>query len=167
MKKEDFKPHAGPAVTLENVGVVYKNFTGQKGMYNEEGERSFNIVIDDLQIAEQMLADGFNLKPFLDEDENVTGHHMNVKLNYKSRRPPRVYRVTDEGRNQLLLNAQTIGMLDSVTINMADLTLGTWYWRESDLPNVTVYCNVMYAHVEEDPLDAKYSDLLTGSYLGD
>jgi hypothetical protein len=165
-KIDEFKPHSGPDVTLENVGIIYKNFMGEKGMYNEEGERSFNIVINDPNMAEDMLNDGLNLKPFLDEDDNVTGHHMKVKINYKGR-PPRIYRVTDGGLRQVPLDVRTVGSLDSVTIEKADITLGTWVWRPSPLPNISVYCNVMYVHVIEDPLDTKYQSLLEGSHFDD
>jgi hypothetical protein len=164
MPKEEFKPHSGPSVTIEGVGVIYKNFMGQKGQYNEEGERSFNLLIEDPGIAEALLEDGFNLKPFLDEDDNITAHHMQVRVNYKGR-PPRITRVTQNGRRQTALDAKTVGMLDSVTITEVDITMGTWIWREEPLPNRTAYCNVMFVHVEEDPLDAKYSALLEGSYF--
>lgn len=164
MAKNEFKAYSGPQVTLENVPIVYKNFLGEKGQYNEQGERSFNIIIEDPEIADKMLADGFNLKPWLDEDGNVSAHHFQVKVNYdKSKRPPRIYRVTQEGRRQQFLDAQTVGMLDSVTVTSVDITLGTWIWREAPLPNVSAYCNVMYANVEEDPLDVKYAALLEGA----
>jgi len=163
---DEFKAHSGPDVTLENVRIMYRNFMGQKGMYNEEGERSFNIVIDDPVMATTMLEDGLNLKPLLDEDERVVGHHMLVRINYKGR-PPRIIRVTQDGQRQTSLEQRTVGSLDSVTIEKADITLGTWIWRPEPLPNMSAYCNVMYVHVIEDPLDAKYASLLEGSYVGD
>lgn len=163
MAKQEFKPHAGPSITLENVPIVYKNFLGEKGQYNEEGERSFNIIIEDPDMAEQLAADGLNIKPYLDEDGNITSYHFQVKVNYNSRRPPRIYRVTQEGRRQQFLDSKQVGMLDSVTVSSVDITFGTWVWRESPLPNVSAYCNVMYAKVEEDPLDAKYAALLEGA----
>lgn len=159
-RKDEFVPHSGDPVTLENVPVIYKNFSGQKGQYNEEGEKSFNIIIEDSDMAAAMLSDGFNLKPFLDEDDVVTAYHLHVKINYKSRRPPRIYRIADESsRPPLLLDERTVKMLDSVDIIQADITLGTWVWREEPLPNISAYCNVMYALIQEDPLDAKYAPL--------
>lgn len=166
-KAEDFKPHSGEPVTLENIEVWYKNFSGEKGQYNEEGERSFNLVIRDSEVADAMLRDGFNIKPLLDEDDNIIGYHMLVRVNYNSGRPPRIYSLA-EGREPILYTVNDIGALDSQTILSADVTLGTWIWRPATtLPNISVYCNVMYVMIVDDPLDTKYADWFRKGFDGE
>jgi len=148
-----------PSVTLENVPIIFKNFSGQKGQFNNEGERSFHILIEDLDIANAMIADGWNIKPFVDEDEKVTAHHLQVKVNY-SGYPPRIVRVTKQGRHQVDLNEKTIGSLDSQRVLSVDVTINPYHWNMQGRSGIKAYCETMFVNVEETALEEKYAALL-------
>lgn len=148
-----------PSVTLENVPIVFKNFLGQKGQFNAEGERSFHVLIEDLDMARDMLSDSWNLKPFLDEDENITAYHLQVKVNYGGY-PPRIVRVTKGGRHQVDLDEKTVGALDSQRVTSVDVTINPYPWSMQGRSGISAYCEQMYVKVEESALEAKYAALL-------
>lgn len=151
------------SVTLENVPIIFKNFSGQKGQFNAEGERSFHVLIEDPDIAAQMIRDGWNMKPFLDEDEKITAHHLQVKVNYGGY-PPRIVRVTKGGRTQVDLNEATVGSLDSQRVTSVDLTINPYHWNMSGKSGIKAYCEHMFVNVEESPLEEKYAALLESPF---
>jgi len=148
-----------PNVTLENVPIIFKNFSGQKGQFNNEGERSFHVLIEDPDIAEAMLNDGWNLKPFVDEDEQITAHHLQVKVNYKGY-PPRIVRVTKGGRHQVDLGEKTVGALDSQRVTSVGVTINPYHWNMNGKSGIKAYCHVMFVNVEESALEESYAALL-------
>lgn len=152
-----------PNVTLENVPIIFKNFSGQKGQFNSEGERSFHVLIEDLEMAKQMEKDGWNLKPFVDEDEKITAFHLQVKVNYGGY-PPRIVRVTKQGRHQVDLNEKTVGSLDSQRVLSVDLTINPYHWNMQGKSGIKAYCNMMFVNVEETPLEEKYAALLDSPF---
>jgi hypothetical protein len=152
-----------PSITLENVPIIFKNFSGQKGQFNAEGERAFNVLIEDLKMAEDMLADGWNLKPFLDEAEQITAYHLQVKVNYGGY-PPRIVRVTKGGKHQVDLNSKTVGSLDSQRVLSVDLTINPYQWTVQGKSGIKAYCHVMFVNVEETPLEEKYAALLDAPF---
>lgn len=156
-------PERKPSVTLMNVPIVFKNFLGQKGQFNAEGERSFHVLIEDLEMAREMLGDGWNLKPFLDEDEQITAYHLSVKVNYGGY-PPRIVRVTKEGRHQVDLDEKTVGSLDSQKVTSVDLTINPYQWEVQGRSGISAYCEQMFVNVEESLLEAKYAALLDSPF---
>ena len=75
---------------LEGARIIFKNFRGEKGPYNESGVRTFSVVIDDLNYGEQLIAEGWALKPLRNEDGEIDAYQLPVKINYASRQPPRI-----------------------------------------------------------------------------
>ena len=65
------------------------------------GRLTFSVIIEDLDHAEQLLAEGWALKPLTDDDGQVEVYHLPIKANFASPYPPRVYRVSKghEGPN--------------------------------------------------------------------
>ena len=149
-----------PSVTLENMPIIFKNFSGQKGQFNTEGERTFNLLIEDPEIAKEMLNDGWNLKPLRDEADQITAHHLPVKVNYNSPYPPRIVRVTKNGRHQVDLDEKTIGSLDSQRVVSVDITINPYQWSVQGKSGIKAYCQVMFVIVEVTPLEEKYAVLL-------
>ena len=153
-----------PSVTLQNVPIIFKNFSGQKGQFNAEGERSFHVLIEDLDISLAMLADGWNLKPFVDdESKEITAHHLQVKVNYGGY-PPRIVRVTKNGRQQVDLSEKTVGSLDSQRVLSVDVTINPYHWNMSGKSGIKAYCEQMFVNVEESVLEEKYAALLDAPF---
>ena len=151
-----------PSVTLQNVPIIFKNFQGQKGQYNAEGVRTFSIVIETPTMAEEMLKDGWNLKPLKDEDGKISAYHLPVKVNFASRRPPRIYKVTQGGTRQLQLNEEMVGMLDYLTVSTVDVIINPYAWDVNGNQGIKAYLDTMYANIDENELDLKYAQLKDG-----
>ena len=144
---------------LENVKIIFKNFRGEKTPYNERGSRTFSVVIDDKGFATDLLAIGWALKPLKNEDGEVDAYHIPVKVNYASRQPPRIYKVSMTTHGQLPLDERTIDMLDYLPIDYVDIILNPYEWEVTGNTGVKAYCQTMYVVIEENELDIKWANL--------
>lgn len=147
------------SVTLENVRIVFRNFSGKPGRYNKEGERNFSALLPD-DIAALMEADGWNvrwLKPRDEEDKPQA--HIPVKINFRSRRPPKFVLVTSRGKTPL--DEDTVGMLDWADIINVDLIVNPYVRPRDDGDGftVTAYLKSIFVTIREDDLDIKYADV--------
>jgi hypothetical protein len=90
-------------VLMEGVRIIFRNFAGKEGQYNREGDRNFAVLLDD-KIAEDMAADGWNvkwLKPREDDEAEETQAYLPVSVKFDRGRPPRVVMITSRGRTNL------------------------------------------------------------------
>lgn len=144
---------------LEGYKVLFPNFRGEKGTYNEQGDRTFSVLIDDLDEAEALLAEGWALKPLKNEEGEVDAYHLPVKINFNSRRPPRIWKVALEQNRKIQLTERTVEMLDYLSIDYIDVDLNPYEWSVRDQFGVKAYCQAMYVVIEETVLDRKYAEL--------
>lgn len=122
-------------VELTNVRLVFRNFRGIGGEYNDEGNRNFNIVIPDQETADILMndcsADGagwaVRIKPPRNEDDDPF-MHLPVKINYRyydngepDIRNPKVY-VEANGRVEEFFEDE-IGRLDFINIAEANVII--------------------------------------------
>lgn len=155
---------ADNVVVMEGVRLIFRNFTGKEGPYNQEGARNFGVILPE-NIAEAMAADGWNVKrlnPSEEEKEEgiETGPPwLPVKINYERGRPPKIILVTDEGRKRTILDEETINDLDWVEIINVDLIVRPYHYDVGGRTGVAAYVQTMYVTIEEDPLDRKYSEM--------
>jgi hypothetical protein len=150
-------------VLMEGVRLVFRNFTGKEGPYNQEGARNFGVILPD-DVAERMLADGWNvkyLKPRDDEEESEEPTEtpwLPVKIGYNTKgRPPKIFMVTDRGPT--LLHEDTVEQLDWVEITNVDLMVRPYHYEVRGSTGIAAYVQTMYVTIEEDPLDKKYAEM--------
>jgi hypothetical protein len=144
-------------VTIENARILFRNFAGREGQYNREGDRNFAVTLDPA-VAEQMLADGWNVKYLRprEEDEQPTPY-VQVSVSYKGR-PPRIVIITSKGRTTL--PEDMVEIVDWVDIATVDLILTPYNWGPiKGEYGVKAYLKTMYIVIAEDDLDRKYSDV--------
>jgi hypothetical protein len=147
-------------VLMEGVRIIFRNFAGKEGQYNREGDRNFGVILPP-DVAEAMLADGWNvkyLKPRDDEDEDETETPwLSVSVNFEKGKPPKVMLVTERGRTAL--DANTIEMLDWADITNVDLIVRPYQWEVSGRTGIKAYLQSMYVTIEEDALERKYAEM--------
>lgn len=145
-----------PNITMEGVTIAFRNFSGKEGQYNREGDRNFVVFLND-DVAEQMAADGYNIKHLKprDEDEEPQAY-VEVALGYKYR-PPRVVMVTSRGRTNL--GEDEVGILDWADIRHTDLIIRPYSWEVSGKRGVKAYVQSIFVNIEEDELEKKYADV--------
>lgn len=146
-------------VIVENGKFIFDtNFAGdpKKDRFGSD-ERKANLVIPDIDLARELIDDGFNIrltKPRVGEEEGfVPRYFVKVKLNYKSTWPPKVYLVTDEDKS-VLLDEESVACLDDIWVDRVNAVLNRY-----EGPNgKSLYVKSMEVHqkVDDDPISAKY-----------
>lgn len=146
-------------VIVENGKFIFDtNFAGdpKKDRFGSD-ERKANLIIPDIDLARELIDDGFNIrltKPRVDEEEGfVPRYFVKVKLNYKSTWPPKVYLVTDEDKS-VLLDEVSVACLDDIWVDRVNAVLNRY-----EGPNgKSLYVKSMevYQKVDDDPISAKY-----------
>lgn len=146
-------------VIVENGKFIFDtNFAGdpKKDRFGSD-ERKANLVIPDIDLARELIDDGFNVrltKPRVGEEEGfVPRYFVKVKLNYKSTWPTKVYLVTDEDKS-VLLDEESVACLDDIWVDRVNAVLNRY-----EGPNgKSLYVKSMevYQKVDDDPISAKY-----------
>lgn len=146
-------------VTMEGVRIIFRNFTGKEGQYNREGDRNFGVILPP-DVAERMLADGWNvkyLKAREEEEESEETPWLSVSVNFDKGRPPKIVMVTSRGRTGL--DADTVEHLDWADIINVDLIVRPYTWEVSGRTGIKAYLQTMFVTIEEDELEAKYAEM--------
>lgn len=151
-------PAPDNTVIMEGVRIIFRNFAGKEGQYNREGDRNFAVLLDE-KTAEMMDQDGWNvkvLKPRDDDEEAAPQPYLPVAVNFRGR-PPRIVMITS--RNRTNLDESQVETLDWVDILNVDLIVRPYEWTVNGKSGIKAYLQSMYITIEEDPLEAKYSEL--------
>lgn len=147
-------------ISIEDVQLIFKNFSGNPDKFNAEGNRNFGILVDK-ESAVAMEADGWAikyLKPRPDEDEDPDLQAwLKVKLNMKSGQPPRVVMITSKGKTTM--TEDMVGALDYVIMKKVDISISPWAWSMGGNEGISAYVKTLYVTIEEDFLDLKYADV--------
>lgn len=145
-------------ITLEDVRMLFKNFSGEARQYNNAGDRNFNVVVNAEQ-ADMLRQEGFRVKELASRDDfdSEPTYVMKVKVSYRYSEPKVVLIA---GRARRMLNEDTIGELDYADVSRVDLTIKPSRWTQANGDSgVTAYLNSLYATLVEDPLAEKYAEM--------
>jgi hypothetical protein len=143
-------------VVFEDCRIIFRNFSGAEGRYNVKGNRNFNLLLDK-EIAEQMLAEGWNVKYLRPREEGDEPQpRLEVSVSYKGR-PPRVVMITSRGRTSL--GEDMIGILDWADFEKVDLMIHPYQWEVNGKSGIKAYLASIYVTIHEDELELKYSDV--------
>lgn len=139
---------------MNDVNIVFRNFSGVGDQYNREGDRNFCVVIDDEDIYENLVSAGWNVrrKDTMDGDPFM---YMKVKVKFKDGRGPSVYlRVGDHMRK---LSEDTVGIIDQIDIENVDLDIRPYDWSLKDgSSGRAAYLTAMCVTQRVDRFAAKY-----------
>ncbi len=133
---------------IDNARIIFRNFAGRPDKYNREGDRNFAVVIEDQNLADDLIADGWNVKirpPREDGDEPFMYLPVKVKFNDRG---PRVYLVTGITKNRL--DEDSVGCLDNIDILNVDLDIRPYDWEVNGNTGRTAYLQSMQVTQEVD-----------------
>lgn len=143
-------------IKIENARIVFRNLSGKPDKFNPQGgKRSFSVVIDDPEFANELKREGWNIKQFNpspDSDEEPA-HFISVKVSYNNI-PPHIYLCTS--KNKTLLNEDTVGQLDYAEISNVDIVITPYQYEMSGRSGISAYVKTMYVTVVEDEFASKY-----------
>ena len=140
---------------IENARIIWRNFSGAPDKFHPKGGyRNFHVVIDDPEQAQEMAADGWNIKirPPREEGEEPL-HTLEVAVSFDNY-PPKVVMVTK--RNKVELDEESIDTLDSCDIDSADLIISPYHYDVQGKEGIKAYLKTGYINIEEDRFAEKY-----------
>ena len=111
---------------MDDVKIIFRNFSGAPSQYNREGDRNFAVVIPDEGLANRLVEDGWNVKI---KDARDAGDppfmYLPVKIKFNDRGPI-CYLQTGNRLNKL--DEESIDILDNVDIASVDLDIRPYDW---------------------------------------
>jgi len=142
---------------VEDARIIFRNFAGKPDKFNPKGgKRTFAVVLSP-EVAEEMLADGWNVKYLEARDEgDVDTPIIQIEARFDIR-PPRITLLTARTRTQL--KEESVEVLDFAEIKTADLIARGHDWEVGDKAGTKAYLQSLFVTIEEDALERKYADV--------
>lgn len=142
---------------IEDAKIIFRNFEGREGDYNREGDRNFSVVIEDQDLADTLIRDGWNLKPLKKHDpDDETVYHLKVTVNMGGNWPAKAFIVNRRGIPNRL-DEDTVRRLDTAELDKVDIVINPSNWEVNGKTGVKAYLKDIYASLVEDELARKYS----------
>lgn len=141
---------------IDDAKIVYRNFSGVASKYNREGDRNFAVVIEDQDIADALVNEGWNvkIKPPR-EDGDAPFMYLPVKVKFTDRGPT-VYLKTGNATNRL--DEESINCLDNIDILAVDLDLRPYDWEVNGKMGRSAYLQSIYVTQRVDRFAERYSE---------
>jgi hypothetical protein len=155
---------------LENVRLIWRNFAGEKKLYNENGKRNFAIPLDE-ETALALREIGWNVKDNQRKIDSGTAeellYHLPVTVKMDGRVPPRVFLISkkwnpttgEEEPRRTQLDEDTIMLLDFAELETVDVILRPFNWDVNGSQGVTAYLKTLFAFLHQDDLERKYAHI--------
>ena len=126
---------------IDDARICFRNFSGEAGKYNREGDRNFAVIIPDQEIADEMIDRGWNVKIKEPREEGEDPFmYLTVKVKFNGN-GPHVY--VQSGRNMNQLDEDSVGMIDDIDISSVDLDIRPYEWEVNGKTGVTAYLQSM------------------------
>lgn len=139
---------------IENARLIFRNFTGKEGRFNQEGQRSFAVILDD-ETATLMEKDGWNVRYLESREEGEENTpYITIAVNFKIK-PPRITMITSTSRT--VLTEDNVAVLDWADIRNCDLIANASFWEVGGKTGIKAYLKTMFVTIEEDELERKYA----------
>lgn len=141
---------------IDDARIIYRNFRGEGSKFNREGDRNFAVIIPSEDIADALIAEGWNvkIKPPRDEDEGPF-MYLPVKVKFNDR-GPRVYLKTGKTMNRL--DEESIAMLDDIDVMSVDMDIRPYDWEVNGKEGRTAYLQSLHVTQEIDRFAARYAE---------
>lgn len=141
---------------IDDARIVYRNFSGAPSKFNREGDRNFAIIIEDMETANTLLNEGWNVKIKAPREEGDDPFiFLTVKVKFNDRGPA-AYLKSGSALNKL--TEETIGMLDDIDIAGVDLDIRPYDWEVSGKSGRTAYLHSIHVTQEVDRFAQMYQE---------
>lgn len=140
---------------IDDARIIYRNFSGEGSKYNREGDRNFSVLIDDQDIADALINEGWNVKIKQREDGELPFMHLPVKVKFNDRGPV-VYLKT--GKNLNKLDEYSVNCLDQIDILSVDMDIRPYDWEVNGKEGRTAYLQSIHVTQEIDRFAERYAE---------
>ena len=140
---------------FENAFVMFRNFSGAPGPFNQDGERAFTVRIEE-DTANELLKIGWNVKPLKPRDGEPQRYKLEVGVGFRYY-PAKVWLVS--GSRKTLLDEGTVETLDWSTIKNADLVIRPYEWESAIGKGIKAQLEEGWFTIETNRFTDKYADL--------
>ncbi len=139
---------------IDDARIIFRNFSGAPSKFNREGDRNFAVIIPEQEIADALIAEGWNvkIKPPR-EDGDTPFMYLPVKIKFNDR-GPRVY--LKSGSNIIRLDEESVSCLDNVDIISVDLDIRPYDWNVNGMEGRTAYLQSIQVTQEVDRFYDQY-----------
>lgn len=143
-------------VQIEDARIIYRNFAGAPSKFNREGDRNFAVIVPNQEIADELIANGWNvkIKPPREEGEDPF-MFMPVKVKFNNRGPAAYIK---SGENVTRLNETTISVLDDIDIMSVDMDIRPYDWDVNGKQGRTAYLQAINVIQNVDRFGERYAD---------
>lgn len=139
---------------IDDARIIFRNFAGVGSKFNREGDRSFAVIIDDQEMADELVNAGWNvrIKPPRDEDD-APFMYLPIKVKFNDLGPI-VYLKTGDVMNKL--DEESVACLDNVDILGVDLDVRPYDWEVNGKTGRTAYLQSICVIQEVDRFAERY-----------
>ena len=142
---------------IDEARIIFRNFEGKGSKFNREGDRNFAVVIDDEEVKEALVRDGWNvkIKPPREEDD-IPFMYLPVKVKFNDY-GPNVY--LKSGTNVVRLDEESVSCLDDVDIVSVDMDLRPYDWEVNGNQGRTAYLQAIHVTQRVDRFASRFEDV--------
>lgn len=148
-------------IRFDNSRITFRNFSGAESKFNRAGDRNFAIIIDDEEVANDLIEQGLNVKIRPPREEGDTPFmYLSVKVKFNDRPElarlnPNIY--LKSGDSMVKLTEETVSCLDSIEIENVDMDIKIRNWEVGGKVGKSAYLRGMCVTQRLDRFDAVYS----------
>lgn len=111
---------------INDARIIHRNFEGRGSQYNREGDRNFSVVIPTQEMADELIARGWNVKIKEAREEGEEPFiFLSVKVSFNGYGPT-VY--LQSGDRRVELTEETVKCLDDIDIIGVDMDIRPYDW---------------------------------------
>lgn len=143
-------------IQIDDARICFRNFSGRPDKYNREGDRNFAVIIDDQEVADALIEQGWNVKirpPREEGDDPFMYLAVKVKFNDRG---PNVYLKTGRATNRL--DEESVDCLDNVDILGVDLDIRPYDWDVNGKTGRTAYLQSICVTQDTDRFASRFDD---------
>lgn len=141
---------------IDEARIIYRNFSGAPSKFNREGDRNFAVVINDEEIKDALIEEGWNVKikaPREEGDEPFMYLPVKIKFN---ERGPKMYLKSGKATNRL--DEESINCLDHVDIVSVDMDIRPYDWEVQGKTGRTAYLQSIWVTQEVDRFADRFAE---------
>ena len=147
--------------------IIFRNFEGAAGQFNNAGDRNFCLIIDE-ELAGELQSKGFSVKHTKAREDFDSVPYIKIKVGFTLKDgtdnpyPPKIFKIDSSGMRAL--DKTNVKLLDGARIKSADLIFAGNPYEDRNTHEVrySAYLRNLYAEIEENDLEREYNERFAG-----